>query len=60
MKKRALGCARGIRLCTRTWIGIGCILVGMLLLIVCVPEWLAAFIAALLLFALGASLIRCN
>ena len=57
MKKRASECLPKNLLCTRRWIGCGCILVGILLLIICVPEWLTALIVAMLLFMLGAALI---
>lgn len=37
----------------RALIGIACILLGILILLICAPEWLVALMIACLLFAIG-------
>lgn len=50
--KKGRGCPS-----TRVIVGIGCILLGLLILLICAPEWLISLIIAMLLFGLGFYLI---
>lgn len=37
----------------RLWLGIGCIIMAVLVLLICAPDWLVALMISLLLFCLG-------
>ena len=47
-------CKKGrIRPGARLLLGIGCVLLGLLILLLCAPDWLIGLIVAMLLFGLG-------
>lgn len=52
-KTRSCGKRGRIRPGARLLLGIGCVLLGLLILLICAPEWLIGLIIAMLLFGLG-------
>ena len=55
MPDRTRGCSkRGrIRPGARLLLGIGCVLLGLLILLICAPDWLIGLVMAMLLLGVG-------